>query len=791
MKPKLMNLRIQTILSLVLVLISSILLLAQPQQSSKQSIQIPQETKSLEKGKFLLKDVPNLHKFSNYTKLFLSDIVLDGYKKTQSYVPSEKVKKKYPVVLIKQKYYIGALLKINDKFNENDLKIYDVLIGARIGNIISVKIPIENVIYLSEINGIDYIEIDVPAVPQLDQVRAFTFTNYVHQGYQLPKSYTGKNVIVGIIDIGFDFTHPVFWDTTYTRYRIQRLWDMGSSIGNPPAGYQYGTEIVGGDNVRNWLYDVQDKTHGTHVAGIAAGGFSGNPIHTYKGIAPEADLIIVSKRGSNSSFVDGIKYVFNYATTVNKPAVVNLSWGSHVGPHDGTSLFDQAVDSLVGTGKIVVGSAGNWGSDAIHLSKTLTSTDTLLYSFVEFPYLSGKTNGRAIIDIWGSPNTSFKVFTAIYNINSNSFEDYTLYISSNHRGVYIDTLYDKDPLFPDRCIVEISAIDKSPLNNKPNIKIYVDNTDQDDNYRYVLIGIIGRNTTVHAWANSTPDSFAIFVDKGYAYPVKSGNTDYTVGEIGGTGKSIISVGAFTTKNIYTDFRSRTQFIPYFTLIGEIAPFSSKGPTVDGRIKPDITAPGNVVVSAVSRFDSQFDSNSPLVVSGLTDGTNTWWFAALQGTSMSAPVVTGIIALMLSANPQLSPSQIKGIFQTTSITDNYTGITPNNTWGWGKVNAYSAIRKIVVSVTEENILPKSYALNQNYPNPFNPTTTIEFDIPEKTNVKLVVYDILGREVETLIDKELEPGKYKLNFTATNLPSGVYFYTLKTPKFTKTNKMLLIK
>jgi ligand-binding sensor domain-containing protein len=89
------------------------------------------------------------------------------------------------------------------------------------------------------------------------------------------------------------------------------------------------------------------------------------------------------------------------------------------------------------------------------------------------------------------------------------------------------------------------------------------------------------------------------------------------------------------------------------------------------------------------------------------------------------------------------------------------------------------------------VPTEYALYQNYPNPFNPTTTIEFDIPEKTNVKLIIYDILGREVETLIDKELEPGKYKINFTATNLPSGVYFYTLKTPKFTKTKKMLLVK
>jgi hypothetical protein len=98
----------------------------------------------------------------------------------------------------------------------------------------------------------------------------------------------------------------------------------------------------------------------------------------------------------------------------------------------------------------------------------------------------------------------------------------------------------------------------------------------------------------------------------------------------------------------------------------------------------------------------------------------------------------------------------------------------------------------VEVKEKsNEIPTNFALYQNYPNPFNPSTTIEFDIPERTNIKLVIYDILGREVETIVDKELEPGKYKINFTATNLPSGVYFYTLKTPKFTKTNKMLLIK
>jgi len=87
--------------------------------------------------------------------------------------------------------------------------------------------------------------------------------------------------------------------------------------------------------------------------------------------------------------------------------------------------------------------------------------------------------------------------------------------------------------------------------------------------------------------------------------------------------------------------------------------------------------------------------------------------------------------------------------------------------------------------------QKFTLYQNYPNPFYPATTIEFEILERTNVKLVVYDFLGNEIETLIDRELEAGNYKLNFESNGLPSGVYLYTLKTPKSIQTNKMLLIK
>jgi hypothetical protein len=89
------------------------------------------------------------------------------------------------------------------------------------------------------------------------------------------------------------------------------------------------------------------------------------------------------------------------------------------------------------------------------------------------------------------------------------------------------------------------------------------------------------------------------------------------------------------------------------------------------------------------------------------------------------------------------------------------------------------------------IPQKFALYQNYPNPFNPSTTISYDLPQRARVKLSIYNILGQEVATLVDGEQEPGRYSVKFDATDLPSGIYFYTLQTPYFTKTNKMVLVK
>jgi hypothetical protein len=98
---------------------------------------------------------------------------------------------------------------------------------------------------------------------------------------------------------------------------------------------------------------------------------------------------------------------------------------------------------------------------------------------------------------------------------------------------------------------------------------------------------------------------------------------------------------------------------------------------------------------------------------------------------------------------------------------------------------------VVGIGNLGIVADQYSLSQNYPNPFNPKTTIVFSIPKYTLVTLKIFDVLGREVSSLINQEMNSGSYKIDWNAENYPSGIYFYKIATLDFSKTMKMMLIK
>lgn len=124
-----------------------------------------------------------------------------------------------------------------------------------------------------------------------------------------------------------------------------------------------------------------------------------------------------------------------------------------------------------------------------------------------------------------------------------------------------------------------------------------------------------------------------------------------------------------------------------------------------------------------------------------------------------------------------------------LTQVFTNVTSNKFY---KLNEGQGLSEVVIGISQVGThLPKIYRLEQNYPNPFNPVTKIRFSIPEYSNVKLSVYDVTGRLVTELVSSELNAGEYETDFNASNITSGVYFYTLHAGSFTETKKLIVIK
>ena len=218
--------------------------------------------------------------------------------------------------------------------------------------------------------------------------------------------------------------------------------------------------------------------------------------------------------------------------------------------------------------------------------------------------------------------------------------------------------------------------------------------------------------------------------------------------------------------------------------GNISLFSNRGYFVD------VYAPGGSGV----RRDWDIYSTWPTyyVLFDFPDTVGyTTGYGYMCGTSMAAPMVTGTASLMLAVNPKLTASQIKSIILSTADSIMTTAGVVKILNPGVAVRAAKDYNSTIAAVSGTPNPPKSFSLSQNYPNPFNPTTTIEFQIPERSFVKLSVFNALGQEVAVLVDEEKSPGKYTVTFDGSKLSSGIYFYRLEAGNFVETKKMIFVK
>jgi subtilisin family serine protease len=692
--------------------------------------------------------------------------------------------------IIDNTYYLSALIKVTPAINEEQLKALNVNIGTKAGNVWTAQIPETNFNDFILINGIEYIQLDEPIYSNLDMARKTTHVDSVHAGINLPMAYTGKNVIIGILDVGLDYTHPAFYDTLGNVFRIKRVWEQKSN-GTPPAGFSYGHELTDSLSIVTDSTDNVLQTHGTHVAGIASGSGYGSPISgKYRGVAYESDIVMVgitppSSQWTNagmSDIIDGMSYVYNYAASNNKPAVVNLSWGCTVGPHDGSSLFSQACDNLTGAGKLFVISAGNNGTNNVHVKKSFTTTDTLLKTVVNFS--TSFPQKKTWLDIWGDVSQLFKVKLSLYNLTTLVTE--TRFFTLN--GTSLDTFLVGN--LNDTCYFKISLI-ASDYNLKPHALIDVYNKTT----RKLCLTVQANAGTVHAWEGYVDKSSGIYgsFSSGGIIGATTGNADYTIGEMACT-NSAITIGAYASKVDYTDIAGTPHSYNSYVNVNKFVPFSSHGPTIDNRIKPDITAPGLTIASAVSVFDTAYTATGSAktdVVRSFVSPLNgqTYYYGEMSGTSMSSPMATGIVALMLQANPLLTPGQVKSIIIQTAIKDTYTTATPNPVlWGAGKINAYQVLKQLIYQTG----LYK-YTNNESdfeiYPNPSNGNFTIKPILLSNDAMSINVYNTAGILV---FEKKnvVVNSQHQIDIILPKLADGIYFTTISTAKTNSTFKTVIM-
>lgn len=686
----------------------------------------------------------------------------------------EKIKQYYPLLKIDDKYYIGGIVRVEEGFDENELTDLDVKITTKADKLWTVKIPIEKVKDVAKLEGLEFIQTDTKITKKLNSARSETNVDAVHSGSGLGSPYLGDGVVVGVIDFGFDLTHPMFWTTDQSGGRISRVWNQTDNTGPAPSGFGYGTEIVGAGNCYNYGTTDQSGSHGTHVAGIAAGsgvGTNGN----YVGVAPNAELVFVQLGGGQSAIVEAASYIFDYASSMGKPAVINMSLGTHLGPHDGSSAQDQAFEYITGQGKILVGSAGNEGDTPLHSSRYFANNPEA-YTLIGFEDSQGGNYGQGQIDLWGNIGGTFSIGVIVFDANGDEVGRTSVESSSTNPYVSEDI---------SGVTIEFAGEASNAMNGRPHFLCYINNPYSD---AYVVLGMGGNNGYVHLWNNGQGNGAPLY-DEFPGFGVQQGwikgNTAMTVGEIGGTSKGVITAGAYTTKNSYTNYQGMTQTIPFYASLGELAPFSSRGPTLDYRVKPDVVAPGNVIVSSVNSFDANYGPSNPETVMRVDDGSNYWYFASMQGTSMSSPFTAGVVALMLQAKPNLNPNQVRTLFYTSSRQDNFTGNigTGSHIWGAGKIDGYEAVWQ---SVNYTSISGGGYDSEELfvYPNPSNGNFMITLEDKPEAPAIMEVYNTNGQCIKKVnIIQEISQQSLE------GYQEGVYFIRLIDGDEVYTSKLML--
>ncbi len=523
----------------------------------------------------------------------------------------------------------------DDQASFDHLAAAGVRVNQPTGRVRTAFLPLESLDPLSDDPAVDRIIQSRYLRPLMDEALKDTRV----PRFRTTGNLSGGGVIVGVVDTGIDSSHPLF------EGRILRIWDQAL----PGPGVMeggYGAELMPG------MLTVSRDTHGhgTHVAGIAAGEHA-----TFGGVAPKADLVIVKTDFQDAHIADGVRYIFRVAESLGRPAVVNLSLGGHADAHDGSDSLSQIIDDAGGPGRIVCCAAGNEGNDAIHAQASVPANRTRTVRFRVPP----NTVGVGMLNGWYPSHGSCQV----------SLRSPGGFITP-FQGPILSGSPVRSYTLPDASVLVVTPR-PDPTNDSFNVFVQIRG-------RTAGLPVLGgvwqlrvRNT---ASAEARFDVWTLD-DQQSPQVVFSGTSVRDSMKIGSPGcaAGAVTVASFTTKNEWTDIDGAEQAVGLE--LDDISDFSSEGPLRGQAQKPDLAAPGAMIVSALSA-----DS---LPQRSMRVGET---MRVMAGTSMATPFVSGLIALLLERNPTLDPAGTKALLKAHTKIPGRAAGTFDPKWGFGLINA---------------------------------------------------------------------------------------------------------
>ena len=643
---------------------------------------------------------------------------------------------------------VSVLINLADGYSASDLAAISYLtIEREMATCFVASLAAERLMDLNNELCIRRVELCRRLNPDMNYARPSGNVENVQNGFSYEGqtvSFDGTGVIVGMMDTGLEANHINFKnDNGNGPSRIQRLWWFKSYDGSF-------TEYTP-DNISTFTTDNTNESHATHVAGIMGGSYKGDgeyshistpdgksteilknsPIPFY-GVATGADMALSVGDLYTDNILQGVKNVFDYAESVGKPAVVNLSLGHTTGPHDGTDTYSREL-AAQGKRGIICMSAGNDGENNISIVKKITEdtgNNSCLRTFVH----GNKSNViTGIVDLWGTDNRVLNVQWGVYSISRKTFTP-VITINSAYQTASTSGVAGFTSAFSGS-IKATSYID--PNNNR--FEVYT------------------------GYTNGSPSN--------------------SIND-GACADNVIVVGAYVSRTTCGVLKEGYLYgAPDGFSTGAIAPLSSYGTTFNGTKLPDVCAPGARIVASYNRYyvsaSNQAENMVGMVTSGNRFNLTKYYWGTMNGTSMSCPFVTGTIGLWLQADPTLDFDRIMDVINNSSTLNALT-MRPAGRWGAGMLNAQKGM---------QYVLENRAAIGQVWADDeqrlvITPTGSgYDVFVADARQLTVTLYDLQGRAVATA-----QAAGAQAAIDASRLSPGLYILEARTPETRLTRKIM---